>query len=508
MKRRDFFATASSLLLPLKMNGFGFRTIPAIAAFSKSLANAAIAADDRILVLVYLNGGNDGLNTVIPLNYYSQYYNLRGNLAIPENQILKLSGNNEMGLHPAMTGLRELYDQGKLSIINSVSYPNANQSHYRSTDIWMTGVDSDKYAETGWAGRYLNQKFPSYPVGYPNVTMPDPLAIQIGYISTTTLLGPSQPMNISLQNPASFYQLLGTLEPVQDTDLPCCDAGSLVKFYREQQVMSVNYSQEIKVAGEKGSNLATYPSGAAASDLSEQLKVVSRLIHGGLKTKIYFVELRGFDTHANQIGGNSLEGEHANLLKQLSDAISSFQMDLELQGTADRVATVTFSDFGRRANSNASKGTDHGVAAPMFIIGTTLKRSILGTAPDLVNDLEPAVPLSWNKNQDIKMQIDFRRVYRDLLVDWLGAAESTSNSILYKNFATTSLFSDTVQSLGSGMWPDRAIWSTGRMPGPNDIVVINSGHTVAVGQDITVRRIQVEGGGELNLLGNYKITTS
>ncbi|SEJ72447.1 Uncharacterized conserved protein, DUF1501 family [Dyadobacter sp. SG02] len=508
MKRREFISAASSFVLPLTINGLGFKTFGRNSPFFSAVSQALAAEQDKVLVIIYLNGGNDGLNTVIPLQYYSQYYNLRSNIAIPEAQILRLSGNSEFGFHPVMTGMQELYNQGKLSIVNSVSYPNPNQSHYRSSDIWMTAVDAEKYSETGWAGRYLDKRFPGYPTAFPTADMSDPLAIQIGYINTTTLLGPSQPMNISIQNPGSFYQLMGNLNPVTDTTLPCCDAGSLIKFYREQQVMSVGYSAEIKAAGEKGTNLATYPAGVASNDLSEQLKVVARLIHGGLKTKIYYVELRGFDTHANQVSTLTTEGEHALLLKQLSDAVAAFQKDLALQGTENRVIGMTFSDFGRRANSNASKGTDHGVAAPMFIFGSGIKRQIVGTAPVLTTDLEPIVAPSWNKNQEIKMQIDFRRVYRDLLVDWLGAAETTSNSILYKNFTTTSLFSDKVQSLASGMWPDRSIWSTGRMPGPNDVVVINSGHTVSVGQDITAKSIQVEGNGELNLLGNYKVTTS
>jgi uncharacterized protein (DUF1501 family) len=491
------------------VNGLGFKGLTRESPIVHSLLNQALGSEDRVLVIIYLNGGNDGLNTVIPLNFYSKYYNLRSNIAIPESKVLRLDGTTETGFHPAMTGMRDLFNQGKLAIVHSTAYPNPDLSHFRSTDIWMTGVDYDQYASTGWAGRYLENRFPGFPNGYPNEQMRDPLALQIGYVGATALLGQQQTMGITIKDPDSFYSLLGQMDNLPSTDLPCCEGGRRINLIRKQQIMSVGYSTEVKRAADAGKNLATYPTATFSNDLSEQLKIIARLIHGGLQTKIYFAELQGFDTHALQVTtGNTIEGGHSRLLKQLSDAIAAFQNDLQLQGTEDKVIGMTFSEFGRRATSNASLGTDHGVAAPLFVFGKSVKRQYIGTNPDLNTDLLPLVPPAGDLSQDIKMQIDFRRVYRDLLVDWLGATETTSNSILYKNFATTSLFSDTVQSLGSGMWPDRSIWSTGRMPGPNDIVVINSGHTVSVGQDITVKRVQVEGGGELSLLGNYKVTTS
>ncbi|SDD88032.1 Uncharacterized conserved protein, DUF1501 family [Dyadobacter soli] len=507
MKRRDFLAAASTMMLPLTVSGFGFKSANRNSPVVQSLLKSNLLADDRVLVIVYLNGGNDGLNTVIPVEHYSRYQSLRSNIAIPENQVLKLASNPETGLHPAMSGMREMYDSGKLAIIHSVAYPNPDQSHYRSTDIWMTGVESNQYSETGWIGRYLDGQFPGYPENYPNPSMDDPLAIQIGYVNTKTLLGPSQPMNVTIENPSTFYQFLGTIPSATSGTLPCCDAGKRVEFIRNQQALAVSYSTEIKRAADAGKNLATYPAGV--NDLSEQLKIVARLIHGGLRSKIYFVELRGFDTHATQVNtSDTLTGTHAQLLRLLSEAISAFQNDLKLQGTENHVMGMTFSDFGRRANSNASMGTDHGVAAPMFAFGTGIKRQLVGINPNLTSDLDPPTTTRYNNNQNIKMQIDFRRVYTDFLKDWLGTPSDKTNSILYKNFPTTSLFSDTVYSLGSGMWPDQSIWSSGRMPGPKDIVVINSGHSISVGQDITAKSIQVEGNGELNLLGNYKVTTS
>ncbi len=484
------------------LGGFQVKSLAKSSALVQSLKNTAAVNGDRILVIVYLGGGNDGLNTVIPLEYYAQYKQLRPNIAIPENNVLRLEGNAETGLHPAMSGLQTLYNEGKLALIHSVSYPNPDLSHYRSTDIWMTGVDSTQYATSGWAGRYLADRFPGYPDKYPNSQMEDPLAVQIGLISTTALLGHQQSMGVTIQDPNSFYQLIGASDTAPQTDLPCCDAGELIAYIRQQQVLAVGYAAEIKTAAEAGRNLSPYP---AANELAEQLKIVARLIHGGLRSKIYYVELGGFDTHANQVGSNPQEGIHAELLRKLSDAIAAFQNDLKAQGTEDKVLGMTFSDFGRRATSNASKGTDHGIGAPMFVFGTGIKRRLIGTNPDLVNGLLPAVPPAWDSNRDIKMQIDFRRVYADMLTDWFGTAPAQTDAVLFKNFATTSLFSDTVQTLASGAWLNPEIWSHGRVPSSADWVQINAGHTVEVGQNISARDINVMGGGELKFLGNYNV---
>jgi uncharacterized protein (DUF1501 family) len=509
MKRRDFLAAASGMMLPLAVDGFSIKTLTKDSALVRSLSKTAILNSDRALVIIYLNGGNDGLNTVIPKDHYSAYQSLRSNIAIAENKILSLDGNPLTGLHPSMTGMQNLYNEGKLAIIHSVSYPNPNQSHVRSSDIWMTATDSDKFTDTGWAGRYLNSRYPNYPADFPNADMEDPLAVQIGYANSPTLSGGPQGMGVTLENPGSFYQLLGSDSFVSSNELPCCDAGELIKYCRQQQVLNSAFSGEIKKAADAGKNLATYPTPLGLNDLSEQLKIVARLIHGGLKTKIYFVEMFGFDTHSSQTSAtDSSQGLHAGLLKRLSDSIAAFQNDLQQQGTEDKVIGMTFSDFGRRASSNASLGTDHGIAAPMFVFGTGVRRRTVGTNPDLVNDLIPLQPTPGANNQDIKMQIDFRRIYSDILKDWFGTDPATTSALLFKGFATTSLFSNVIETVASGAWPDRNIWSAGCMPGPNDYVKINSGHVVNVGQNITVRNIQVDGGGELSFLGNYNITTT
>ncbi|GAB3919763.1 DUF1501 domain-containing protein [Larkinella terrae] len=487
------------------LGGFSIKSFAKSSALVQSLAKTSALNNDRILVIIYLGGGNDGLNTVIPIEYYSKYNELRSNIAIPENKILNLAGNAETGFHPAMTGMRNLYNEGKLAIIHSVSYPNPDLSHYRSTDIWMTGAASSQYVSSGWAGRYLADRYPNFPENYPNSDMEDPLAVQIGHISTTALLGNKQSMGVTLQDPTSFYQLIGASNMPAQQDLPCCDAGELIAFIRQQQVLTVGYAAEIKAAADAGKNLAAYPDTSLNNDLAEQLKIVARLIHGGLRSKIYYVELGGFDTHANQIGTSTTEGPHAELLKKLSDAIYAFQNDLKLQGTENKVLGMTFSDFGRRATSNASKGTDHGIGAPMFVFGTGIKRQLVGTNPDLINGLLPASPPAWEMNRDIKMQIDFRRVYSDILNDWFGTVPAKTDAVLFNNFKTTSLFSDLVQSLASGAWANPENWSTGRVPSSIDNVQINPGHVIEVGQNITAKNIKVAAGGELKFLGDYSV---
>jgi uncharacterized protein (DUF1501 family) len=355
-----------------------------------------------------------------------------------------------------------------LSIIHSVSYPNPSQSHFRSTDILMTAVDANQTDNRGWAGRYLEDRFPEYPAQYPNAEMEDPLAIQIGYLTSTTLLGNQQSMGIAINDPDSFYQLVSRdFSPA---------TGDLVAHIRKQQVLSIGYAAEIKAAADAGTNLATYPTASANNSLADQLKIVARLIHGGLKTKIYFVSLSGFDTHASQVGfSDSSVGQHATLLSKLSTAIATFQQDLHLQGIEDKVVGMTFSDFGRRATSNDSKGTDHGVAAPMFVFGTAIKRQTVGHNPDLTNGLLPVDPMPWETYRNIAMQIDFRRVYTDVLNDWFGTQATTTDTLLFRNFTTISLFSDVIETVASGRWDNPNVWTAGRPPFANEYVRINTG---------------------------------
>jgi uncharacterized protein (DUF1501 family) len=434
MNRRHFLqhAAASAAILPVYLNGFGAKAFGRPTSPLMQSLEAFATATDRVLVIIQMAGGNDGLNMVIPLDQYSRYNALRSNIALPEDKVLSLTNNPTTGLHTAMTGLQSLYNDGMVSIVHSVSYPQPSGSHFEASDIYFTGRDRTQTLLTGWSGRYLDGQWPGYPTAYPTKEMPDPLAIQIGYLTSTAFAGAGGPMAVAIPNPDIFAQLVGDKKPVvTDLDLKTI-AGQRISFIRQQQLSSVAYAAQIKTAAGKGKNLATYP---ASNGLADQLKIVSRLIHGGLQTRVYYVTIGGFDTHANQVvAADTTTGAHANLMKQLSDAIKAFQDDLKLQGIDDRVAGMTFSEFGRRPDSNAGFGTDHGLAAPMFVFGKGVKTSIIGKNPDL-NDLD---------RNGVKMQTDFRQVYATLLTDWLKASKAEVVSVLLREFVNVPIFQQTL----------------------------------------------------------------
>ena len=502
MKRRDFLAASSSFLLPVMVGGMGVKAFGANSPLVQSLMKTDALAKDRVLVIIYLNGGNDGLNTVIPLDQYTQYGNLRSNIAIPQASVLPI-GDGSTGLHPSMTGLQQMHADRKLAVVHSVSYPTPSYSHYRATDIWMTATDSAVQADTGWAGRYLEDRFANYPT--PPITdrdaasavMEDPLAIQIGYLTSTTLLGSNQSMAVAISDPATYATLVGGGTGGTVGDLPCCDAGDLVAFIRQQQALAVGYSAEITAADMAGNFTPTpvYPTG---NSIADQLKIVARLVGGGLKTKVYFLSIGGFDTHSAQVtvntngSTNPLTGSHNTLLSKLSAGIKAFQDDLKKRGIEDKVAGFTFSEFGRRANSNSSAGTDHGVAAPMFVFGSSIKRQSVGRNPNIGGYSNLPTDLNGTTgNQDIKMQIDFRRIYWDILTDWFGRSKADATSLfLNKTFDTVSLFTDEVCTIKTGSWHDEKTWSCGRVPFTSENARICAGHIVTLSANASVKNLQ------------------
>lgn len=418
MKRRDFIRrTVPLTVVPLALNGFRINAYgrnPLLEALT-----AAAVETDRVLVVIQMFGGNDGLNTVLPLDQYEKYLNARSNIAIPQAAALGLTPVT--GLHPAMTGIRDLYQSGKAAVVQSVGYPNPNFSHFRSTDIWVTGSDSNQYLSTGWIGRYLKEEFPDFPEGYPNAVMPDPLAIQIGSVVSPLLIGPTGGMGMAISNPNSFYNLVGgTTEPTPNTPY-----GHELSYVRLVIQQTDKYADVIKAAAANATNKSTrYP---ANSSLAAQLKIVAQLVAGGLKTRVYLVSRSGFDTHNSQVvTSDTTTGTHANLLRDVSESIAAFQDDLALLGSEQRVVGMTFSEFGRRIKSNGSNGTDHGAAAPLFVFGSNVIAGVLGTNPD--------IPASPAVNSNITMQYDFRSIYATLLKDWLGVSEQMLRDVLYKDF--------------------------------------------------------------------------
>jgi len=396
MKRKDFLYSSipAAAMLPDLINGYSIKAFNSQSPLVQALMRGNTLTD-HVLVIVQLSGGNDGLNMVIPVADYSKYYNARTNVAIPENRVLPIAGVTGTGLHPSMTGLQGLFADGKAKLIQAVGYPQPNFSHFRATDIWMSASNSNQEVYTGWAGRYLNYEYPDFPIGYPNANMPDPLAIQIGSTTSLTLQGPSVNMGMSITNPTSFYNLVnGTTDPVPNTP-----AGKELKFIRQ-----VNQH----------------------NSLADQLKIVARLVKGGLKTRVYMVSFGGFDTHSVQVNAaDTTTGSHATLLQRVSDAIRAFQEDLKFLGIEDRVVGMTFSEFGRRIKSNSSSGTDHGAAAPMFLFGKSVEAGMLG--------VNPTLPTTATVNDNIPMQYDFRSIYATILEKWFCLDKSVVESLFPPN---------------------------------------------------------------------------
>jgi len=429
MKRRDFLKRAIPVTaIPFSVNGPPLHAFERFPMAGASASASDSIAGDRALVVIQLNGGNDGINTVVSLDQYSSYRNLRPNIAIPDDRVLRLT--EATGLHPAMTGLKALYDMGRLCVVQGVSYPNPNFSHFRATDIWLTAADYNQYLTTGWLGRYLELEFQDYPDGYPNPMMPDPLAIQIGSVVSVGLQGSTGSMAITITDPATFYRLVsGTSSGGQDTP-PQTPAGRELQFIRQIANQSAQYASRVKEAAEKAQNRSALYPAAGKSSLADQLKIVARLIAGGLRTRIYFVSTGGFDTHSSQVvATDTTTGTHANLLGNLSTAIRAFQDDIELLGAGHRVVAMTFTEFGRRAASNSSLGTDHGTATPVFIVGAPVRAGIVGANPSLT-DLSSG---------NLKMQFDFRAIYASVLRQWLGMDDSKLAVIFSRSYPILDL---------------------------------------------------------------------
>ncbi len=410
MNRRDFI----QVMLPLA----GMPVVWPMWSFAKPLLGSKRSKypvnfpdDGRVLVLVQMAGGNDGLNTIVPY-VQDAYYTARPQLAIRQTDVIKL--NHEAGFHPALQPLQPMFDNGTFSVVHGVGYPNPDRSHFRSTDIWLTGSGSDNVGTTGWLGRYFDLLCPP---GEECGTFGPP-AIQIGLSSSLALLGRDQ-KGISLQNPLQFYQLVQRQTSGHNPNpqpQPLTPAGKELEFLRDTAASAFQFAGDIVKAYEAQQNLVQYPN----ESLAAQLAIVARMIAGGLSTRVYIVSIRGFDTHAAQLGA------HQQLLDELATSITAFHQDLIALGVADRVAGLCFSEFGRRVKENASIGTDHGTAAPVFLFGNPIVGGFHGNYPSLT-DLE---------NGDLKHVFDFRQIYASLLEQWLIG---DSAQILGGAFATLPL---------------------------------------------------------------------
>lgn len=425
MKRRSFIKHAAhSLAIPSFLGALSNKSFGQTLEQLLHLANES----DRALVLIYLEGGNDGLNTVIPLAHLSELNKVRPHVVLPESGILPVEGT-DFGLHPSLSGFQTLYEEGRLQIMHSVGYPQQNFSHFRSTDIWMSGSDADELISSGWTGRFLEANHPQYPEGYPNGENPDPLAVEIGNGSSMLFQGEKASFSMIINNTNQFYQLLDN----EQEETPDTPAGEKLKYIRLIAQQSQKYGAVVRSAAQKVPQQKVYPD----TRLGNQLRVVSRLIAGGLKTPLYLVRMGGFDTHDNQVdGGDRTKGRHADLLKQLNDAVVAFLQDLEFLGCADRVMGMTFSEFGRRIVSNSSGGTDHGSSAPLFIFGNMSYGGCKGTPPKIDGSEE--------YRDNIPMQHDFRKVYSSLLNQWFGSDTSVNKAVMMGSFGEVPVVKNTL----------------------------------------------------------------
>lgn len=415
--RREFLRTSAiGAALSWTVPSFLAQTFAALNA--QAAVQAASGKDDTILVVLQMAGGNDGLNTVVPFTN-DHYHKARPRLGLKADAVLKI--DDTLGFNPALAGFKALYDEGQLAIIQGVGYPNPNRSHFRSTEIWATASDSKRFEKYGWIGRY----FDSACAGA------DPtISINIGR-QLPQAFAARHPLGVSFDNPQSYryfnpdhpesgekdmgeatFDKMNLTETGREMEFNSGSSiggiagttvmkGSPLEFLERTAMEAEISSDKIQAISSKGENKATYPS----TQLGGGLKLVSRLIGGGMPTRIYYVSQGGYDTHTNQF--TSQERLH----RDLGDSVKAFVDDLKAQGNFQRVALLTFSEFGRRVTENASGGTDHGSASVMFAIGPKVKAGLQGKYPSLA-------PVDL-KNGDPVFTTDFRSVYAGVLEDWL-----------------------------------------------------------------------------------------
>lgn len=374
---------------------------PAAPGFLLDTARAAEAPStdskprgEQVLVVVQLSGGNDGLNTVIPIRH-DEYRKARPTLAQSESSGLKL--NDELALHPALSGFASLWESQALTIVQGVGYPNPNRSHFESFDIWHTAEREPKARSTGWLGRWSDA------VGAGRGA--DPGAIHVGAEVQPLALAANHGAASSFRSMEDLRLRQASGPALRDEALARASAGSnesddFRRFLRATTVGALSTSQRVEAVLQRAATPAKYP----GSELATRLQTVARLIDAGLSTRVYYVVQDGYDTHSKQ------GPAHTALLGDLGGALQAFHADLTQRGQAPRVVTLVFSEFGRRVRENASQGTDHGAAAPLFVIGAPVRGGVVGPYPSLT-DLDDG---------DLKHQYDFRQVYSTLLDQWLA----------------------------------------------------------------------------------------
>ena len=391
IKRKEFIQIGSlataSLMLPKFLKAFEGRIM--------------VPPGNKVMVILQFSGGNDGLNTVIPVRN-DLYYKARPKLGIEKEKALLIT--DEVGLHPALTGFKELYDDGSLGIMNGVGYPNPDRSHFRSMDIWQTGTDSNQYLTTGWVGRYLDAQC--------NGCDKPTQAIEIDDVLSLAMKG-DHVKGIALKDPRRLY---GTSNEKFFRDVLKNHKGDFgeqtADYLYKTMAETLSSADYIFKQSQMHPTSAEYPK----TDLGNSLKTIASLIYSDINTKVYYVSLGSFDTHINQ------DAQQQRLFTELNDAVKSFVKDLKDNNRFNDVMLFTFSEFGRRVEQNASGGTDHGTANNMFFIsGGLQKKGLINEIPSL-SDLDEG---------DLKYKVDFKNVYATMLNKWLNADDQ---NILGKKF--------------------------------------------------------------------------
>jgi len=397
-----------------------FFALDALAA--DALTQTVTGKDGTILIVLQMAGGNDGLNMIVPFAD-DAYHRARPRLSLPADQILKI--DNYVGLNPKLAGLKSLYDEGHVAIVQGVGYPNPNRSHFRSTEIWQTASDADHTLSEGWLGRYFDNC-----CGGADPTV----GVAIGE-ETPQAFAAKNPTGVTFSRPEQFRfrpsepdggrmsaeemlfrqlnETAGGEEAVAAPDGASVGAIngktksdlSTLDFLQRTALDAQLSSDKILAIARKSKSTVTYPQGQLAASLN----IIARMIGGGLPTRVYYASQGGFDTHAGQINA------HQRLMTEFNDAVAAFVSDLKQQGNFERVLLMTFSEFGRRVQENANGGTDHGAAAPMFVLGGAIKPGLFGKYPSLT-DLD---------HGDLKFNADFRSVYGTVLDRWLKAPSQT-----------------------------------------------------------------------------------
>jgi len=400
--RRDFLvrsglaAAGASVVL-------GSRSAHAATA-SRALASPGLIGSlrqletDRVLVLLQLAGGNDGLNTIVPVTN-DRYYTARPSIALRQADTIRL--NDDFGLHPSLSPLESMWGDGHFGVVHSVGYDDQSLSHFDGIDVWASAREES--GQTGWTAEAVAA------LGRGDVTIPP--TVQIGASYPLLMTGAEGVEGMTLSNAGLLDQIVTSGELYDTANLPDSSYGRQLGFLRSVANDANLYVTSLRSAGDGVSNAVEYPD----DPLGESLAAVARLIKGHLETRVYLVRLGGFDTHADQIN------RQRALLDTLGKSVAAFYEDLGASGDADRTLTMTFSEFGRRVGENGSLGTDHGTAAPVFLFGPSVEGGFTGSVPDLAG---------LDNTGNLPVSTDFRRVYATVLTSWLGLDATAATSIL------------------------------------------------------------------------------